>query len=249
MWVTAYTDASFRDGRGSWAVWLRSGEGRIVQKGQCPPETDTSTGAELYAVWMAVKLATESWPQTAGVFINADCQAVLKALWPWSKELSRQSLSTLQKQIIDFTVQKNVKIRTKHVKGHQLSSNVRAYLNNRADALAKSVAIDKKPGDNGVMIAPTLNSNQFTWSKDRRVFSAEVSDFGPGFHFGQIYSDACDEGLRLVSSQTGSEVTFYVSEREQDGEGDLVAWKLRPTVESLRKNPQIADVEMVIFND
>lgn len=77
-------------------------------------------------------------------------------------------------------------------------------------------------------------------------FVAEISDFGPSFRFGQVYDDACDEGLTLVSHRTGSEKVFAVSERKFDREGDLTSWELV----SIGKNGRPDGLySMTIFND
>ena len=115
-WVTAYTDASFRAGKGGWAIWLRSSAGRVVRRGECPLSICDSTEAELYAVLQAVKIAVEVWPTTCGVLINSDCKGILRALWPWSPPLRRASLHALQDTARHFIEAHGIRIRTKRIR-------------------------------------------------------------------------------------------------------------------------------------
>lgn len=70
-----------------------------------------------------------------------------------------------------------------------------------------------------------VSTRRFTYLPEDKMFVAEASDL-PGF--GRVYDDACDEGLTLVSHQTGTEVVFVVDYVERDREGDLLYRDLRP---------------------
>lgn len=70
-----------------------------------------------------------------------------------------------------------------------------------------------------------------------------------GASFGQVYNDACDEGIKLVSHVTGKESFWYVNEVKKDNEGDIQVWIMQPTRESLREFPQLAGVEIHVLND
>lgn len=63
MWVTLYTDASFRS-QGGWGIWLRSELGRIVRSGECPKAVDDSAAAEMYAALKGIEICLENWPET-----------------------------------------------------------------------------------------------------------------------------------------------------------------------------------------
>src|SRR5438309_4046837 len=116
MWVTAYTDASYRpisrerrraeraagipSHPGGWAVWVRSDLGRIVRNGPCPDFVHDSNSAELYAVYMAVKLTIETWGDgrdshgsdghpdwpVKGIMIHGDCMAI-ESFIDWSRPI------------------------------------------------------------------------------------------------------------------------------------------------------------------
>jgi hypothetical protein len=53
----------------------------------------------------------------------------------------------------------------------------------------------------------------------------------------------------MVSHKTATEAKFVVQQEDRDGEGDLLAWILVPTAETLRKLPHLAGVQVKIFND
>lgn len=94
----------------------------------------------------------------------------------------------------------------------------------------------------------THNSDRFTYDKKTNTFSAFVSDLGPK-PFGRLYSDACDEGIVILAAKTLNMASFYVVHEERDGEGDLVAWHLLPTTETVRTYPALTTSKVVIFND
>lgn len=69
-----------------------------------------------------------------------------------------------------------------------------------------------------------VSTRQLTWVKDDGQWVGEISST---HGFGQVYDDACDEGLTLVSARTGNEVTFVVDHTEYCN-GELLWWKLVP---------------------
>lgn len=78
------------------------------------------------------------------------------------------------------------------------------------------------------VLRPTpVSSDRFTYSADGNLLVAEASDLGR-HPFGQVYDDACDEGLTVISARTGREVVYAVSSVHRDTEGDLTHWDLRP---------------------
>lgn len=150
MWVTAYTDASFKERKhggtgGGWAVWLRSELGRVVDSGPAPAEIDDSLSAELYAVYRAIARARSHFgdSKVTGVQINSDCLAVRSYIWPWSNgKTARPSLRYVKELIAQERDRKNsglrpILLRFKHVKGHQGDTGeTRAWLNNKVDGYA-----------------------------------------------------------------------------------------------------------------
>jgi hypothetical protein len=79
------------------------------------------------------------------------------------------------------------------------------------------------------VLHPTpVSTDRFTFSAAEGLFVAELSDLGRNFRFGQIYDDACDVGLTLVSAKSGREIVFAVEHEERDREGDLLWIDLAP---------------------
>lgn len=93
------------------------------------------------------------------------------------------------------------------------------------------------------IIGPRYPLKQFSYDPIQRQLIGELSDLGrPGL--GQLFDDACDEGL-VVDSPTGKSVAFYVDHETHDNEGDLVALHLKP----YRAEGKLASLTMVLFND
>ena len=92
-------------------------------------------------------------------------------------------------------------------------------------------------------------SSKFTWSKGTQSFIAEASDLGyraGQSPFGQVYDDAIDEGLTLVSSKyPGKEIVFVV-DKTDIRDGDILAWHLIPANLAERKTVKFG---VTIFND
>jgi hypothetical protein len=96
-----------------------------------------------------------------------------------------------------------------------------------------------------------VSSKMFTvridmWKK--YVFSTFISDLGRSFHFTRVYNDSCDEGLTIVSSKTGKEVTFAINKVDKS-EGDIRYWELLPVKESIQRVPAAKNCKVLIFND
>lgn len=84
----------------------------------------------------------------------------------------------------------------------------------------------------------THSTKQFYYTKETRNFSACASEVP--IRLQQLYSDACDVGIVLVSHVTGKEIKFYLVEEKHDREGDLLYWKF--------KNDQV-NCTVTVFND
>lgn len=73
-----------------------------------------------------------------------------------------------------------------------------------------------------------VSSKRFTYDKADRTFTAEASDLGGDL--GQVYPDACDVGLTLISEKTGREVVCRVAHEERNAEGELLWTILEPAL-------------------
>lgn len=95
-----------------------------------------------------------------------------------------------------------------------------------------------------MLLKPTrVSSKSFSYTLYDRTFTAFASDLGPGFRFGRVYDDACDEGLTLVSHTTGIEVVFRI-ENVHTEEGDILSWELVSVTPTYKGR-----YSMIIFND
>lgn len=139
MWVTCYADASFvRRGTASWAVWLRSAEGRHVQSGPCPHYVRTSHQAELSALYAGVYLALRLWPSARGVLLCSDCQGALLSARQDSRLSRDPATRRLQEKLRALLERSGVAIELRWVRGHQRANQgTAAWLNRACDRLAR----------------------------------------------------------------------------------------------------------------
>lgn len=145
MWITIYTDASYKKGIASYAYWIRSNHGKIKHTDVIKAKTKDITYAELYAISRAIKHATKSWPGITGIRINCDNLIVGKSLWPWSPKFKDTQLRQLQKNTQNYIKNRKYRVIFKHIKAHQNSKKCsRAWLNNWCDTNAKQTRIKAK---------------------------------------------------------------------------------------------------------
>ena len=69
-----------------------------------------------------------------------------------------------------------------------------------------------------------VSTRQFHYDPYTRHFVGFINDT---HGLGRVYDDAADEGLTLVSSRTGAELVFVVTDETRDAVGDIRAWVLR----------------------
>ncbi len=140
MLVTIYTDASFKDGLGGWAVWIRSNEGRIVKAGRCPPYVTNALQAEVCAIYCGLHLAVKAWPHATAFLVRTDCQG---ACFDPRRPHRSEQLDRLRQLM--SAVLGDRRLHHKWVKGHQRGNGVQAYLNRQCDLLAGRVTGKHKP--------------------------------------------------------------------------------------------------------
>lgn len=95
------------------------------------------------------------------------------------------------------------------------------------------------------------SSKLFNYDSASRIFTAEASQLGPVGRsiFHQIYKDACDAGITIISDRTGAEADYYIWDREVDQEGGVLSWKLLPTWHTTKKHPGTMWTIVIILND
>lgn len=97
-----------------------------------------------------------------------------------------------------------------------------------------------------------FQTTQFHWTPEDGLFSQELSslDVSPtqnAFH--QLFPDACDEGITLISQITNKEAHYFVDSVDVNNEGETQGWNLLPTSETLRKMPRLKNTRVLIIND
>lgn len=141
--ATVYTDASGNKKSWSWAFFARtcgryhSGSGTVGHRSRKNLKIAQSNSAEMYAIYMAVKEIINVWPDVKGIFVNTDNKTCCFFFWP-----SRNNPGCVSSKKIYLMIQELLDgrwIRVKWVKGHQKSKNIRAYLNNKVDGMARRV--------------------------------------------------------------------------------------------------------------
>jgi hypothetical protein len=69
-----------------------------------------------------------------------------------------------------------------------------------------------------------ISATRFVWFADAREYCIDMSQLGG---FGQVYDDACDEGLTLIERHGLREVVCVVEETDVH-DGEVKGWRLKP---------------------
>lgn len=79
------------------------------------------------------------------------------------------------------------------------------------------------------MMARQFSSKQFTYRAESKTFSTFRSDLGIKADqvFGQLYADACDEGILIRSEKTGKIAAYALHHTEIDADGDTQFWEFQ----------------------
>jgi len=92
------------------------------------------------------------------------------------------------------------------------------------------------------------STREFTWHPSTSTFTAFASDL-PRFDPEQVYPDALDEGICLVSHVTGRKAWFVLERAHVNRENELTHWTFVPTAEALRVDRRLTGVRVEAFND
>ena len=100
-------------------------------------------------------------------------------------------------------------------------------------------------------IPKTVAASKFNISKGTKTMSAEASDLATvgGRLFGQIYPDACDDGIHILNCKTGHTTSWAVSNIAYNSDDDLMYWELAPIDDSIRSFPALKGWRAIIYND
>lgn len=137
--VTVYTDASHKDGIFAWGCYIKSEWGRLELHGLCPSEITDINMAEAYAIGQSIYKSKKSWPQLKGFYVRSDSQNAIG----WLTKGTRNEIGMRIKASVDsLTV--GLVVNWKWIRSHQRNSTIQAWVNNRADELARLARQKKK---------------------------------------------------------------------------------------------------------
>jgi hypothetical protein len=97
-----------------------------------------------------------------------------------------------------------------------------------------------------------LDASKFTVKWAAQQMFADASDLGirPGIvPAGQLYDDACDEGITLSNPRSRVMTHWYRSTDMLERGGDIGGWTFKPCPETLRTHPHLSGWEVHINND
>lgn len=93
------------------------------------------------------------------------------------------------------------------------------------------------------------SSEGLSHSAQKALLIGEASDIGfRGLE--RLYDDACDVGLALVNPRTGNTTRWYLQQEIRCArENELLGWMLRPTPETVQKQPELKGYQFNLVND
>jgi len=101
-------------------------------------------------------------------------------------------------------------------------------------------------------MANIVEGSIFTKSSSNKTLVAEISDFGPDFHFMLLGEEYSSSGLCVKTrsfERTGQLSQWYLNCVDTDANGDVQFWTLRPTNLTLARWPSLKGWKMIVFND
>lgn len=67
--------------------------------------------------------------------------------------------------------------------------------------------------------------------------------------YSQVWNDACDEGIILVSQNTGNKLIFTLKGADTDGEGEVAGWRFAAHVRAHNAPDKLRNLQVLIIND
>lgn len=99
-------------------------------------------------------------------------------------------------------------------------------------------------------IGQTISSYAFDYDAKSKTFSAEISMIEANNLkvFGMLYDDAIDTGFVMMSAKTDRLAEFFMEETIKNVDGDITHWVFKPMQSSVRRNPKLAGVKVIVWN-
>lgn len=145
MFATVGTDASFchETRLGTFAYWITTDRGRILNSGVFKDCPTTSTEAEMMCIANALHHLIKLHPDTDLIYINTDCNTI-PASMQRATELSTnptRSTAYLLRKMIEGYNENGVAVVWRHIKGHQYNKKMGGtsaqYVNDWCDKEAR----------------------------------------------------------------------------------------------------------------
>jgi hypothetical protein len=137
MLTTLYCDASFRDGRGGGAAYMRSNKGVLTWADSF--NCSTAQEAEAFTILKSSLFAVRNWPETKALLVVNDNKACIEYLWSFSDiKLKNPKVKRHLDELVDFTKKNKITLRSKWIRSHQKDTSVQTWLNNHVDQIAKN---------------------------------------------------------------------------------------------------------------
>ena len=115
MLVTIYTDASFKEGSGSWAVYLISDQGKIKASGRTE-KVRTNNIAEFMAIREGIAIAQQNWGDLiTKIVVKTDSKMCCHMLWDTVKGGSKDiDMRSIKSDVIRMV--SNIRFEIKHTR-------------------------------------------------------------------------------------------------------------------------------------
>jgi len=134
MKITIFTDASYKNGIGSWAIHLTCEKGKIRASGTIG-KVKTNNIAEMLAIKEGINLALFNWEETQEFIIHTDSLMCCHMFWKHIKGGSKdKQMRQLKQEILDLCDGRDLTV--KYVKAHNNNSDTR---NDWCDREAKTI--------------------------------------------------------------------------------------------------------------
>jgi hypothetical protein len=147
VWLSGYADASFGDGKGTWAIWVRDNTQRILKTGICPSWVQSLVQAKLYAVSMAITTAVKELDSSSAsaLTIKVPSQAVCQYFKWFGRKLQCPEAVAVVRMSQELATNAGVKLLIAKTPGEKNLSNPQSYGNMRIDhMIAESVRAGKE---------------------------------------------------------------------------------------------------------
>lgn len=97
-------------------------------------------------------------------------------------------------------------------------------------------------------MATAFSSKFFGYSQRLNLFCTDVSMLEQvGQVWDRILPDSADQGFEVVSEKTGAAATWFVDDIDVR-EGEIQGWRLKPTLATVAKLPQLRGARMLVVN-